>query len=189
MFILKQIRLILNINDIMLVFILSFLLSLVSYCLHTLWHYNVYRGVDFAKRSKFFNVLTHVIVFAGYLAFGFMVFSDPIKFDTSIFLRIIGIIIGLSGIVIGAIATIEKKGYSEPDYLIKSGIYSKLRNPMYLGIIFIHIGIPLFFESMITLLSALIWIPMIILWKHWEEKHLEIRFGEQYVSYKKSTWF
>ena len=91
--------------------------------------------------------------------------------------------------IIGAIATIQKKGYSETDYLIKSGIYSRLRNPMYLGIIFIHIGIPLFFESMITLISALIWIAMIILWKHWEEKCLERKFGEQYINFKKRTLF
>jgi len=60
---------------------------------------------------------------------------------------------------------------------------------MYLGIIFIHVGLPLFFGSMITLLSALIWIPMIILWKHWEEKHLEKKFGEEYLIYKKTTLF
>ena len=173
----------------MIVFILSFLICFFSYYLHTLWHYQAYKGVDFRQRGSFFNVYTHFVVFTGYFAFGFMIFTDPLNINISIFLKIVGILIGLSGIIIGAIATIEKKGYAEPDHLITSGIYSKLRNPMYLGIIFIHVGLPLFFGSMITLLSALIWIPMIILWKHWEEKHLEKKFGEEYLIYKKTTLF
>ena len=173
----------------MVIFILSFLICLISYSLHTLWHYQANKGVGFKQRGKFFNVLTHIIVFACYMAFGCMIFSDPCKINISIILRIIGFIIGFTGIIIGTIATIQKKGYSETDYLIESGIYSRLRNPMYLGIIFIHIGIPLFFESMITLISALIWIAMIILWKHWEEKCLERKFGEQYINFKKRTLF
>jgi protein-S-isoprenylcysteine O-methyltransferase Ste14 len=173
----------------MIAFILSFLICFISYYLHTLWHYQAYKGVDFRHRSNFFNIFTHIIVFGGYLAFGYMVFSDPFKLRIDITLRIIGLIIGLSGVIISVIATVKKRGYSETDFLIESGIYSRLRNPMYLGIIFIHIGFPLFFKSMITLMSSLIWIPAIILWKYWEEKHLEKKFGEQYINYKKRTLF
>ncbi|MBN1416112.1 MAG: isoprenylcysteine carboxylmethyltransferase family protein [Bacteroidales bacterium] len=173
----------------MLLFILSFLICLTGYGLHTFWHYQVYKGIDFQQRGKFFNVYTHLIVFIGYFAFGMMIFVDPLKINMNIVLRIAGIIIGLSGIIIVAIATFQKKGYSETDQLIKTGIYSRIRNPMYLGIIFIHIGLPLLFGSMITLLSALIWIPMIVLWKYWEEKHLEKKFGEQYMDYKRKTLF
>jgi protein-S-isoprenylcysteine O-methyltransferase Ste14 len=173
----------------MILFIVSFLICLLSYYLHTLWHYQLYKGVDFKQRSNIYNVFTHLIVFAGYFAFGFMIFTDPLRIKPNMMLKIIGVIIGLSGIIIGAIATLEKKDYAESDHLITTGIYSRLRHPMYLGIIFIHIGLPLFFESMITLLSAIIWIPMIVLWKFWEEKHLGKKFGEQYADYKKRTLF
>jgi len=149
----------------------------------------VYKGVDLKQRGRHFNVSTHLIVFTGYFAFSLMIFSDPLKINLGIILKIAGMIIGLSGIIIGFVATIHKKGYAETDQLITSGIYSRLRNPMYLGIILIHIGLPLFFESMISLLSAFIWIPMIMLWKYWEEKHLEKKFGEQYGNYKNKTWF
>ena len=53
-----------------------------------------------------------------------MVFSDPHRVDIGPGLRIIGMVIGQIGIYIGAIATIEKKSYSDPDNLIESGIYS-----------------------------------------------------------------
>ena len=79
-----------------------------------------------------------------------MVFSDPHRVDIGPGLRIIGMVIGQIGIYIGAIATIEKKSYSDPDNLIESGIYSKPRNPIYLGIILIHIGMPLSFGSMVS---------------------------------------
>ncbi|MBN2272924.1 MAG: phosphatidylethanolamine N-methyltransferase family protein [Bacteroidales bacterium] len=173
----------------MLLFILLCLICLTSYYLHTLWHYRIYKGVNFEQRGKLFSLYTHFIVFIGYFAFGMMIFTDPLKISIDIILRIAGLIIGLSGIVIGVVATIQKKGYTDTDQLITKGIYARLRNPMYLGIIFIHIGLPLFFGSLITLLSAFVWIPMIILWKIWEEKHLENKYGKQYNTYKKQTLF
>lgn len=173
----------------MALFVLSFMICFISYYLHTLWHYQVYKGMELRQRGKMFNVLTHFIVFAGYLAFGFMIFLDPLRINISSTLQLTGLIIFITGIGIAAVATIGKKGYTELDSLIESGIYSIFRNPMYLGIIFIHIGAPLCFESMITLMSAIIWIPMVILWKFWEETDLEKKFGEQYLKYKKRTLF
>jgi protein-S-isoprenylcysteine O-methyltransferase Ste14 len=173
----------------MVLFILSFLVCFIGYFLHTLWHYQAYQGIDHRQRGRIFNIYTHSVVFIGYLAFGLMMFTDPLKMNICNVLRITGMVVGASGIFIGIVATFQKKGYSEADQLVKTGIYSKLRNPMYLGIIAIHIGLPLFFECMITLLSAVIWIPMIFLWKFWEEKHLVNKFGEEYIRYKKKTWF
>ena len=173
----------------MMLFVLFFIICLISYYLHTLWHYQTYKGIDFMQRGKLFTIYSHFVVFIGYFAFGFMIFYDPLKINISSFLRIAGIITGISGMAIGAVATFQKRGYTDTDQLITSGIYSKLRHPMYFGIILIHIGLPLFFESMITLLSAIIWIPMIMLWKHWEEKHLVKKFGESYYIYKRRTWF
>ena len=173
----------------MVLFIVLFLICFIGYYLHTLWHYQQYKGIGFKQRGKLFNVYTHIIVFAGYLAYGFMIYTDPFKIDINLTMRISGLIVGIAGIIIVALATIKKKGYTEPDSLIESGIYSIMRNPMYFGIILIHIGLPLFFGSIITLLSAFIWIPLIILWKHWEEKCLERKFGEKYIAYKRRTLF
>ncbi len=172
-----------------LLFILSFFICFVSYCLHTIWHYQANKKTDFQKHSIFFNIITHIIVFLGYFVFGFMIYSDPLKIEINIFIKIFGLITGITGAIIGVLATIQKKGYTELDDLITTGIYSKLRNPMYFGIILIHIGLPLFFGSMFSLLSAFIWLPLIISWKRLEEKNLEKKFGEQYTKYKRKTIF
>jgi protein-S-isoprenylcysteine O-methyltransferase Ste14 len=169
------------------IFISAFIVCFISYALHTYWHFQVYKGVDFKQRGILFNVITHLIVFVGYFAFGFMIFSDPLQVKMHIVIRMIGFITALSGALIGLLATKEKKGYQELDYLVKTGIYSKLRNPMYFGLVLMHIGLPLAFGSMFTLLSAFIWIAQLFLWKHWEEQILEKKFGSAYIDYKKKT--
>lgn len=60
---------------------------------------------------------------------------------------------------------------------------------MYLGVMLLHLGIPLVFNSMLTLISALIWIPLLFIWKLAEERDLEKRFGKEYLEYKKRTFF
>ena len=77
----------------------------------------------------------------------------------------------------------------ELDHLVTEGIYSKLRNPMYFGIILMHIGFPLASRSLLTLLSAAMWTILIFLWKYMEGKDLEKKFGAEYLEYKRRTFF
>jgi protein-S-isoprenylcysteine O-methyltransferase Ste14 len=37
--------------------------------------------------------------------------------------------------------------------------------------------------------STFIWIVFILVWKQYEEKNLERKYGERYREYKKKTWF
>ena len=60
---------------------------------------------------------------------------------------------------------------------------------MYLGIILLHVGFPLAAKSLLTLLSAIIWVPLILMWKYWEEKDLGEKFGKEYREYKNRTFF
>ncbi|MGD8979738.1 MAG: methyltransferase, partial [candidate division WOR-3 bacterium] len=68
------------------------------------------------------------------------------------------------------------------------GIYSRIRNPMYLGFIVWVIGFPVFMQSMLTLLSAVLWIIHFMIWKTLEEKDLQRRFNG-YREYMARTWF
>ena len=68
-------------------------------------------------------------------------------------------------------------------------MYSKIRHPMYIGIILFHIGYPLIFKSLVALLSSILWAAFIFAWKVFEERNLERQFGEKYIEYKKRTWF
>jgi protein-S-isoprenylcysteine O-methyltransferase Ste14 len=72
--------------------------------------------------------------------------------------------------------------------IVTSGIYASSRNPIYLGWFVLIVGRGLIYASVLVLLSA---VTMLLL-LYWavileEEKYLERKFGEEYMSYKRSV--
>jgi protein-S-isoprenylcysteine O-methyltransferase Ste14 len=84
---------------------------------------------------------------------------------------------------------LKKRGVGDQDELVISGIYSKLRHPMYIGLIGLHIGFPFILRSFTAFVSTILWAGFIAAWTHFEEKNLERRYGRRYIDYKKQTWF
>ncbi len=129
-------------------------------------------------------------VFLGYFGWGYWCFADPIKMGINkIYAYSIGIPLTVLGFGLFFYSDIAKMGVTDRDALVTKGIYSKIRHPMYIGIILFHIGLPLTANGFTALISTVIWGVFIVIWKHFEEKNLERRFGEEYVEYKKKTWF
>jgi protein-S-isoprenylcysteine O-methyltransferase Ste14 len=171
------------------IFLIAFLLCLAGYVYHTVLHVFQHKGYQFAK-SKPAHAVLEIMIFVGYLAWGFMVFSDPVKINMSNYVALpLGLLVGLTGLAIIIVSAKTKKGFEEIDDLVTHGIYSKFRNPMYVGVILMHIGLPLGARSLLTLISAIIWVPLILIWKHMEEQDLEEKFGQAYAEYKKKTLF
>jgi protein-S-isoprenylcysteine O-methyltransferase Ste14 len=71
--------------------------------------------------------------------------------------------------------------------IVISGVYSKIRHPLYLSIIVLNIGIALSFGVLVTLLITLLTIIHWIATSYFEERKLEIRFKEEYTQYKQSV--
>ena len=74
-------------------------------------------------------------------------------------------------------------------FLVTHGLYSRIRHPVY---VFSAIGIAGFFlyldmPQLLVLLVLLI--PLQVVRARREERVLEERFGEEYRSYKRNTWF
>ena len=171
------------------VFLIAFMVCLVSYIIHTVFHFFESSERENAG-SKIVEVTNMIIVFAGYFAWILMIFSDPTKMEVNSFVAApLGLLIGLTGFVMFILSTIAKKGFHELEHLVTKGIYSRVRHPMYLGTILIHIGFPIAARSLLTLISAIIWIPLILVWKYIEEKQLERKFGQEYLEYKNQTFF
>jgi len=73
--------------------------------------------------------------------------------------------------------------------LVTTGLYSRIRNPIYLfGGLFIA-GLSLFVSAWGPLVVILVLAPLQLYRAHQEEQVLTRAFGEEYERYKSKTWF
>lgn len=108
-------------------------------------------------------------------------------------IRYLGLALAIAGFVCWVVARIQLgKSFSvraKATELVTHGIYSKIRNPVYVfGTIFI-VGMILWFDRPIYLLILAVIIPMQILRAKKEAKVLEAKFGDSYREYRAKTWF
>jgi protein-S-isoprenylcysteine O-methyltransferase Ste14 len=108
-------------------------------------------------------------------------------------MRSIGLVLGFIGLggvmlsryTLGKSFSIAAKATA----LVTRGIYSRVRNPIYIfGIIFL-VGIALIIRRPMLLAFLIVIVPMQILRARREAKVLEEKFGDEYREYKKRTWF
>jgi protein-S-isoprenylcysteine O-methyltransferase Ste14 len=86
----------------------------------------------------------------------------------------------------------DPKPWKPVTAFVTDGVYRWTRNPMYLGMALIYLGLAVFFDSLVTLLLLVplfFWITREVIEK--EEAYMAAKFGEPYLAYKASTrrWF
>ncbi len=110
----------------------------------------------------------------------------------------IGNIVGLALAVIGltialvAVGTLRRSYAStlvirEDHQLITHGIYRFTRHPVYLGVIIVCIGVPVYASSLYGLLTMSALIPIILNRIRMEERLLAEEFGDAHRTYKEAT--
>jgi protein-S-isoprenylcysteine O-methyltransferase Ste14 len=109
-------------------------------------------------------------------------------------MRIGGAVIGLPSFALVILARIQLGGSfsvgAKPQALVTHGLYSRIRNPIYIFGGLTIAGVFLFFgvsKLLWALLAAVI--PFQIYRARREEQVLAARFGDEYRSYKVRTWF
>ncbi len=137
--------------------------------------------------------LTIIYIFNPILAFNLFL---PIEILNLEFIKIIGSIGTIIGTIIFTIAIfnlnkstkLELADKSQSIKLIRTGIYSISRNPIYLGMHIFTISFSLIIPTWITLLSLIIFIINFHYRIKLEEKELEELFGNAYIEYKKKVY-
>jgi protein-S-isoprenylcysteine O-methyltransferase Ste14 len=139
--------------------------------------------------NKFSFIIMFINMLLLWVSWFLLCKNDIYKIDLPAITIYLGIIISVLGLImfLTALFTIQTLESYEGD-LITSGIYSKIRHPMYLGFIFWLIGFPLIFEAIISIIISLIFICNVLFWRYLEEKELLDRFPT-YPDYKKKTIF
>jgi protein-S-isoprenylcysteine O-methyltransferase Ste14 len=72
--------------------------------------------------------------------------------------------------------------------LVTDGLYSRIRNPSYLGLLILSLGWALAFRSGAGVLLAALNIPPLIARMNSEERLLRAQFGQEYEAYRARTW-
>jgi protein-S-isoprenylcysteine O-methyltransferase Ste14 len=76
----------------------------------------------------------------------------------------------------------------DPKVLVARGAYTLVRNPMYVGLVFILLGEGLFFRSWRLLgYAATFWACLHLLVTLYEERALAKKFGSSYAQYRREV--
>jgi protein-S-isoprenylcysteine O-methyltransferase Ste14 len=108
-------------------------------------------------------------------------------------MRIAGAAIGLPSLVLLALARLQLGASfslgAKAQALVTYGLYSRIRNPIYILSIPTIAGMFLFFNKPRLLWTLVVVIPLQIYRARQEEQVLASTFGDEYRAYKARTWF
>jgi protein-S-isoprenylcysteine O-methyltransferase Ste14 len=107
--------------------------------------------------------------------------------------RIIGVAIAAPALLLLLTARIQLgRAFSvraKASNLVTSGLYSRIRNPIYVFSALFILGLNIWSGRPLYLLIFAVLVPMQIYRSRKESAVLEAKFGEEYRNYKQRTWF
>jgi protein-S-isoprenylcysteine O-methyltransferase Ste14 len=99
-------------------------------------------------------------------------------------------LLGLAGIIVARYTLGESFSIrAKATKLVTTGIYSRMRNPIYVFWGILMVGLILMVRSSLLGLVVIILIPMQIIRARREARVLEAKFGDAYRQYRDHTWF
>ena len=120
--------------------------------------------------------------------------ADPQTPFTLSLSTILGLVLIITGFIIMFVAAGTLRHYyhstlviREDHQLITHGIFRFCRHPIYLGLLMVSAGLPLFAASLLGLLIMSALIPVLLNRIRLEERLLTGEFGDDYVTYSETT--
>jgi protein-S-isoprenylcysteine O-methyltransferase Ste14 len=133
------------------------------------------------------NILSMALVLAALCVLGLRYLHQPWPP-----LRIAGAAIALASLSLIIIARIQLgRSFSvraKATRLVTTGLYARIRNPIYIFGCFIFLGLAMFLPAWWLLLLLILVIPMQIVRARREAAVLEATFGDEYRRYRRQTW-
>jgi protein-S-isoprenylcysteine O-methyltransferase Ste14 len=108
-------------------------------------------------------------------------------------MRIAGACLIVVGLIFWTVASIQLGSSfsvrAKASNLVTHGIYSRIRNPIYVFGSVLFTGFCLIMEKPLWLLVFVVLIPLQVARARAESKVLEEKFGDEYRNYRRATWF
>lgn len=146
-----------------------------------------------AGRIKKGNLVVTGIVFVAMFMLWASWFSmcpaDPLPLPLPDPLRWLGLALFIIGLGLALGALIQLRGVENISHLVTTGLFAKIRHPMYTGFILWIAGWALYYGAAVSLVLGGIGIGNILYWRQREEAELEAQFGEDFRRYRRQTWF
>ena len=134
------------------------------------------------------NIVTVVLVMAAIVLAAIHFSSMPWTAT-----RVAAVIVGLPSLALFVLARTELGNSfsvrAKAQQLVTHGLYSRIRNPIYVFGGLVIASFLLYINQPYALLIFVVLIPMQIYRARKEEQVLEAKFGEEYREYKARTWF
>jgi protein-S-isoprenylcysteine O-methyltransferase Ste14 len=110
---------------------------------------------------------------------------DPMRWTGAILMVPSFILFSIAHVQLGSSFSVSAQARN----LVTTGLYSRIRNPIYLFGGLLIVGVFLCLERPLYMLIFVVLIPLQLVRMRQEEKVLEAKFGEVYRLYRKGTWF
>jgi methanethiol S-methyltransferase len=169
------------------IFIVLVIVCVITHVIRSI--YEILKHKEILKPNRLSFVIMFVNMILLWISWVLLCSCDTYKINLPAIIRYTGLFFSGIGIIvfITAIFTLKALETYEGD-LVTTGIFSKIRHPMYLGFVLWLIGFPVFFGALFSLILSLLFISNILFWRFLEEKDLIKRFPT-YLDFKNKTIF
>jgi protein-S-isoprenylcysteine O-methyltransferase Ste14 len=154
---------------------------------------DIYESLKKADRLDTSNPRIFWVVFTAmcvmWVAWFAMGVLDPMPLDVSAPVQSLG----LGAVVLGSILAVggvwQLRGLENVDHLVTTGLFRRVRHPMYVGFMLWIVGWSVYQGAAVSLAIGSLGLVSIAWWRQLEEQALEASYGATYEGYRATTWF
>ena len=148
--------------------------------------------------SSFFNVTSFLALIPASLALNcwdwlYFIQSpelvNPLLFLSGAILLALGVVIAILASRSISVSTVADMRADRKPALVISGLYARMRHPLYLATILFLLSLVAFYPFSSILVFSLAFVVYVVIGAYLEERKLVIQYGTEYIAYRKKAGF